>query len=307
MLLSLRWASGPARFGRAPRRVALIVNPVAGGGRAASILPAMEAALARLGIASHTEATTSLEHAEELARAAVAADETTAALGGDGLIGRIAGALAGTGGDLAILPGGRGNDLARVLDIPADPAGACQIIAASQVRELDVGDVEGRSFIGVASCGFDSEANRIANATTLVSGNLVYAYGALRALAAWRPARFELELDGRGLGFTGYSVVLANSRAYGGGMYIAPDAELDDGLLDVVLVGHVPKRRFLLDLPRVFKGRHVDSAAVRVQRAREVRVSADRPFVMYADGDPIGELPLVVRARRQVLRVCVPG
>lgn len=289
------------------RRVALIVNPMAGGGRAASILPEMEATLGRLEIEFHTEQTKSLEHAEDLARAAVAAGEATATLGGDGLVGRVAGVLADTEGVLAILPGGRGNDLARVLGIPADPAGACAVLAAGRVRQLDVGDAGGRSFIGIASCGFDSDANRIANATTHVGGNLVYAYGALRALAAWEPARFELELDGRPLAFTGYSVIVANSRAYGGGMYIAPDAELDDGLFDVVLIGRVPKRRFLLTLPRVFKGRHVQSPAVHVRRARQVRVSADRPFAMYADGDPIGELPLVVRARRRVLRVCAPA
>jgi YegS/Rv2252/BmrU family lipid kinase len=288
------------------RRVALIVNPMAGGGRAASILPDVEAALERLEIDFHTERTTSLAHAEDLARAAVAAGEMTAALSGDGLIGRVAGVLASTGGVLAVLPGGRGNDFARVLRIPGDAAGACAVIAEGYVRELDVGDVGGRSFIGIASCGFDSDANRIANATTLVGGNLVYAYGALRALAAWRPARFELELDGRALVFTGYSVIVANSRAYGGGMFVAPDAELDDGLFDVVLVGRVPKRRFLLNLPRVFKGDHVRSPTVHVERAREVGVRADRPFAMYADGDPIGELPLIVRTRQRVLRVCVP-
>ncbi len=289
------------------RRIALIVNPMAGGGRAASVLPEFETALEQLGIEFHTEHTKSLDHAEELARAAVAAGERTAALGGDGLIGRVAGVVADTDSVLAVLPGGRGNDLARVLGIPADPPGACAVIAGGRVRELDVGDAGGRSFIGIASCGFDSEANRIANATTLVSGHLVYAYGALRALAAWKPARFELELDGRRLAFTGYSVILANSSAYGGGMHIAPDAELDDGLLDVVLIGRVPKRRFLLNLPKVFSGRHVRSPAVHVERAREVRVSADRELAMYADGDPIGALPLVVRARRRVLRVCAPG
>jgi len=286
--------------------LALIVNPMAGGGRAAAILPEIETALGRLGLEFHTEYTKSLDHAEELARAAVAAREWAAALGGDGLIGRVAGILADTDSSLAVLPGGRGNDLARVLGIPADPAGACEVIAGGHVRELDVGDAGGRSFVGVASCGFDSEANRIANETTLVSGNLVYAYGALRALAAWKPARFELELDGRRLAFTGYSVILANSRAYGGGMHIAPDAELDDGLLDVVVIGAVPKRRFLLNLPKVFSGRHVQSPGVHVERAREVRVSADREFAMYADGDPIGALPLVVRARRRVLHVCTP-
>jgi YegS/Rv2252/BmrU family lipid kinase len=289
------------------RRVALIVNPMAGGGRAARALPEAEAALVRLGIDFHTERTTSLEHAEEIACAAVAAGEIAAALSGDGLIGRVAGVLAGTDAVLAILPGGRGNDVARVLGIPRDPALACEVIAAGHVRTLDVGDAGGRSFIGIASCGFDSDANRIANATRLVRGNLVYAYGALRALAAWKPAGFELELDGRPLSFTGYCVVLANSRAYGGGMYVAPDAELDDGLLDVVLIGRVSKRRFLLDLPKVFKGRHVHSPAVHVERARRVRVNADRPFAMYADGDPIGDLPLVVSARPRTLRVLAPA
>ncbi|MDQ6751788.1 MAG: diacylglycerol kinase family lipid kinase [Actinomycetota bacterium] len=289
------------------RPVALIVNPAAGGGRAASILPAVESALERLEIDFHTERTRSLEHAEDLARAAVAAGEIAATLSGDGLVGRVAGVLADSEGILAILPGGRGNDLARVLGIPHDPPGACAVIADGRVRELDVGDVGGRSFIGIASCGFDSEANRIANETALVGGRLVYAYGALRALAAWKPARFELELDGRPVAFTGYSVIVANSRAYGGGMYIAPDAELDDGLFDVVLIGAVPKRRFLLNLPKVFKGSHVRSPTVQVQRAREVRVSADRAFAVYADGDPIGEIPLLIRARRRVLQVCVPG
>jgi YegS/Rv2252/BmrU family lipid kinase len=230
-----------------------------------------------------------------------------ATLSGDGLTGRVAGVLAETDGLLAVLPGGRGNDFARVLEIPTDPEGACAVIAAGNVRELDLGEVEGRPFIGIASCGFDSEANRVANEAPSQLGSLVYAYGALRALAAWTPARFELELDGRPLAFSGYSVVIANSRAYGGGMFVAPNAELDDGLFDVVLSGKGPKRRFLFNLPKVFEGRHLESPAVHVERAREVRVNADRAFTVYADGDPIGDLPVTVRVRPRALRVLAPA
>jgi YegS/Rv2252/BmrU family lipid kinase len=290
------------------RRISLIVNPHAGGGRAAAAIPIVEAALTELGVGWHVESTRSLDHARELARAARDAGEVAVTLSGDGLVGVVAGELHGTGGVLGILPGGRGNDFARVLGIPREPAEACAVIAAGVERRVDVGEVDGRPFIGVASCGFDSDANRIANETTLVKGDLVYLYGALRALAEWKPARFELELDGRErLAFSGYSVACANSKAYGGGMFIAPDAELDDGQLDVVMSGRRSKRRALYDLPKVFKGTHVELPSVRIVRAAEVRVSADRPFTMYADGDPIAELPATVRVHARSLRVLVPG
>ena len=289
------------------RRIALLVNPVAGGGRAARLLPEVEAAFAQLGVPFHAESTAGLEHAIDLARAAAGAGEAVVTLSGDGLVGCVAGVLRETDGVLGVLPGGRGNDFARVLGIPEDIREACAVVAHGRERRLDVGDVDGRAFIGIASCGFDSEANRIANESTAIKGDLVYAYAALRALAAWEPARFHLELDGRPLSFTGYSVVCANSRAYGGGMFVAPDAELDDGLLDVVLSGRGPKRRFLYNLPKVFQGRHVESPAVHVERARRVRVRAERPFTVYADGDPIGDLPVTVSAQPRALRVLAPG
>ena len=95
--------------------------------------------------------------------------------------------------------------------------------------------------MGIASLGFDSDANRIANESKLVRGNLVYLYAALKALASWRHARFEVTVDGERHDVTGYSVAVANSRAYGGGMLVAPDAELDDGQLDVVTIAQSPK------------------------------------------------------------------
>jgi YegS/Rv2252/BmrU family lipid kinase len=292
-----------------PRRVSLIVNPSAGGGRAVRVLPEIESALRELGVPFHAELTRDLHHARELATAAARAGEIVATLGGDGLAGCVAGVLREHPGSvLAVLPGGRGNDLARVLGMPRDDLrAACDVLAHGTERDLDVGEVQGRCFVGIASLGFDSDANRIANAASPRLGGLVYAYGALRALVAWQPARFELEHDGGTHAFTGWTVAAANSKAYGGGMMLAPDAELDDGLLDVVLTSDMPKRRFLGNLPKVFKGTHVHEPEVSVLRTRSLRVSADRPFTVYADGDPIGETPVTITAVPRALRVLVPA
>jgi YegS/Rv2252/BmrU family lipid kinase len=290
------------------RRLALIVNPSAGGGRAGPARPDVQDALRRLGLEHRVETTRSLDHARELAQDATSRGEAAVAFGGDGLVGAVAEALMHSPGVLGVLPGGRGNDFARVLGIPLEPLPACSVLADGIVRPLDLGQAGERTFVGIASCGFDSEANRIANDARLVRGNLVYAYGAIRALISWKPARFELVLDGEHKHVvTGYSVGAANSKAYGGGMFAAPDAELDDGLLDIVALAQMPKRRFLFSLmPKVFKGTHVNEPEVTVLRGAEVRISADRPFTMYADGDPIAELPVTVRAVPGAVRVIVP-
>ena len=289
------------------RRVSLIYNPAAGGGRARRILPGVERSLRELGVEVRSTATRNLDHAAALARQAGAAGEVAATLGGDGLVGRVASALRGTQTPIGVLPGGRGNDLARVLGIPKDPEEACRVIAEGVERPLDLGEVEGRFFIGIASCGFDSVANRIANEAPPRLGNLVYAYGALRALLGWRPAAFELELDGRTHRYRGWSVAAANSKASGGGMFLAPDAELDDGLLEIVCSSESSKLKFLRHLPKVFKGTHVEDPEVEIFRAREVRIRADRPFAVYADGDPIADLPATVRAVPHAVRVLVPA
>lgn len=290
------------------RAIALLCNPSAGGGRAAKILPRAERALREHGLAFHTEVTRDLAHARELARSAATAGEATVTLSGDGLVGCVVGVLREFPGSvLGILPGGRGNDTARMLGIPTGIDPACAVIAAGVERDLDIGDVDGRSFIGIASLGFDSDANRIANAAPSRLGRLVYVYGALRALAAWKPAVFELRLDGEPVEASGYSVAACNSGCYGGGMRLAPNARLDDGLLDVVLIGAQSKRGFLASLPKAFSGAHVRHPAVRVLRGRELRVDADRPFTVYADGDPIGNTPVTICVIPSALRVLVPS
>lgn len=287
--------------------LSLIVNPSAGGGRAGAALPGVQQTLQRLGLPHRVQTTRSLDHARELAEAAAAGGETAVAFGGDGLIGAVAGALRRGDGLLGVLPGGRGNDFARTLGIPLDPQAACAVLADGDVCRIDLGQVGDRTFIGIASCGFDSVANRIANETTLVRGNLVYAYGALRALAGWRPATFTITIDGTSQTVTGYTVAAANSRYYGGGMMLAPDATLTDGMLDVVIVHETPKLRFLRLLPTVFKGTHVHLDAVEVLRGATIEIAASRPFTLFADGDPIAELPVTVSTLSGAVRAIVPG
>lgn len=285
----------------------LLFNPSAGGGRAAKLLPEVEAALRGRGIEFRTVETRSVEHGCVEAVAAAAEGVVPVVMSGDGLIGQVGGALAGTGAAMGVIPGGRGNDLARVLGMPTEVGAAVDLLAAGTTRTIDVGEVNGKRFLGIASCGFDSDANRIANDAKWIRGGFVYPYAALRALAAWKPARFELLLDGERRELTGYSVAAANSRAYGGGMMIAPAAELDDGLLDVVLTAKVGKLRFLLNFPKVFKGTHVDAPEIAVVRAAEVEIRADRPFAVYADGDHVTDLPARLRVLRGALDVIAPA
>ncbi|HEY4810385.1 MAG TPA: YegS/Rv2252/BmrU family lipid kinase [Solirubrobacteraceae bacterium] len=301
-----------------PAPVCLIVNPAAGGGKAGRVAPAVEQALRGHGLNVRRVDTRDLEHARELAAEAAGNGETTVALSGDGMLGVLADVLREIpGAVLGVLPGGRGNDLARVLGIPDDPIAACATIANGVARPIDLGLVSNarseafdKAFVGIASVGFDSDANRIANEAPAWLGGFVYAYGALRALAAWRPARFEIELDppGERKAFTAFTIGACNSKAYGGGMRAAPGALLDDGLLEVIVLESVSKFAFVTRiLPKVFSGKHVREPGVRVFQAKEVSIDCEREFTMYADGDPIGQLPLRVRALRGAVMMLTPA
>ncbi|MGB7685324.1 MAG: diacylglycerol kinase family protein [Solirubrobacterales bacterium] len=287
--------------------LALLVNPSSAGGKALKLLPRVEAALDAARVVFRVQRTKGLEHGVEQALRAVEAGEVPVVMSGDGLLGAIGGAMAGSDTPLGIVPGGRGNDLARVLGIPDDPEGAVEILLGGHSRRIDVGEANGKRFLGIVSVGFDSEANRLANETNFLRGNLVYAYAALRTLVTWKPARFTLQIGEQRTRLSGYSVSVANSRAFGGGMYIAPDAELDDGEFDVIAVGAVGKLRFVGNLPKVFKGTHVDEDEVRVFRARRLELSASRPFPVYADGEHLTDLPASLRVLPRALSVLVPS
>jgi YegS/Rv2252/BmrU family lipid kinase len=287
--------------------LALLVNPSSAGGKTLKLLPRVEQELDARRLVFRVQRTRGLEHGVEQALRAVEAGEVPVVMSGDGLVGAVGGAMAGSETPLGIVPGGRGNDLARVLGIPDDPEGAIETILGGHSRRIDVGEANGRRFLGIASIGFDSECNRRANEVHFLRSNLVYVYSLLRTLLGWKPARFTIRVGDERVRLTGYSVSAANNRAFGGGMYIAPDAELDDGEFDIVTIGEVGKLRFVGNLPKVFKGTHVDGDEVRVFRAPRLELSASRPFPVYADGEHITDLPVSLRVLPRALSVLVPA
>ena len=287
--------------------LALLVNPTSAGGKTLRLLPQVEQALDARRVVFRVQRTKGLEHGAEQAQLAVEAGEVPVVMSGDGLLGAVGGALAGAETPIGILPGGRGNDLARVLGIPSDPEQAVATLFSGHSRRIDVGEANGKRFLGIVSVGFDSEANRLANETHFLRGSMVYAYAALRTLLRWKPARFTIRVDQERIRLTGYSISVANSKAFGGGMYVAPDAELDDGEFDIIAVGEVSKLRFVANLPKVFKGTHVDTDEVRVFRAPHLELSASKPFPVYADGEHLTDLPASLRVLPHALSVLVPA
>jgi YegS/Rv2252/BmrU family lipid kinase len=285
----------------------LLVNPASAGGKTMKLLPRVEQALDARRAAFRVQRTRGLEHGAEQALLAVEAGELPVVMSGDGLLGAVGGAMAGAETPLGIVPGGRGNDFARALGIPGGAEEAVAALFSGHSRRVDVGEANGKRFLGIVSVGFDSECNRLANEVTFMRSNLVYLYSLLRTLSSWKPARFTVRVDEARTRFTGYSVSVANNRYYGGGMLIAPGAELDDGLFDVVTIGDVGKLRFLGNLPKVFKGTHVEEDEIDVFRASHLELTASRAFPVYADGEHLTDLPASLRVLPRALRVLVPA
>ncbi len=285
----------------------LLVNPASAHGRTLKLLPLVEQELDERRIPFRVERTRGLEDGVERALRAVEANEVPVVISGDGLVGAIGGAMAGSETPLGIIPGGRGNDLARVLGIPDDPVAAVAVLAAGESRRIDVGEANGQRFLGIISVGFDSECNRLANEVKIIRSNLVYVYSLFRTLLTWKPARFTIRSESERVRTSGYSISVANNSTFGGGMRIAPEAELDDGLLDVITVGEVGKLRFVANLRKVFNGTHIDDEQVSMFRAARVEISASRPFPVYADGEHLTELPVSVRVLPRALSVLAPA
>ena len=285
-------------------RLQLVVNPSAGGGRAAKVLPRVQAALSEHDLV--VTPTRSLDHADELVAEAAADDRVVVAMGGDGIVGRVAGQVAALGALMAVIPGGRGNDFCRAVGIPRDPVAAATALPGYAEQAIDLGYCEDRAFIGIASIGFDSDCQERALRSTLPLGQLTYLFTALATVASWKPVAFHCSVDGQPLELEGWSVAVANTGMYGGGMRLAPGASVTDGLLDVVTSSTTSRRTFLRSLPKVFKGSHVDEPSVSVTRASTVTLDAERPFRVFADGDPVGSLPCTVTVKAGALRVLLP-
>jgi YegS/Rv2252/BmrU family lipid kinase len=287
--------------------LALLVNPASAGGKTMKLLPRVEQALDERRAVFRVQRTRGLAHGAEQALRAIEAGEVPVVMSGDGLLGAVGGAMAGSEAPLGIVPGGRGNDLARVLGVPSEPEAAVATLFSGHSRRIDVGEANGKRFLGIVSVGFDSECNRLANEVRFLRSNLVYVYSLLRTLGSWKPARFTIRVDEERKRISGYSVSVANNSTFGGGMRIAPKAELDDGEFDIVTVGDVGKLRFVGNLPKVFKGTHVNQEEVRVFRASRLELSASRPFPVYADGEHLTDLPVSLRVLPRALSVLVPA
>jgi diacylglycerol kinase (ATP) len=299
-------------------RYSLIVNPAAGRGRALRAVPHATAALDAAGASYEVRVSASLPHATELAVQAAAAGNVIVAVGGDGMAGALAGACARLGGTYGIIPAGRGNDLARTLGIPFDPPAAAAALAGATTRQIDligVGVPDRPELIvaGSVYVGVPSVAGEIANATRWLKGPLVYPVAALRAVAGWRPARFEVSGDCGRHDFAGYAVVVANTAYFGAGMMVAPPACIDDGILDLVLMRHGPKLAFVQALSKIKDGSHTSLAEVSLERGNDVTLTVDRAMPVAADGEtlpfaaplPAG-MPLRIRALPSALTVIVP-
>jgi diacylglycerol kinase family enzyme len=302
----------------------LVVNPAAGGGRSLRLLPLATAALDGAGARYLVRESASLEHARELAAAGSQRGEAVVAVGGDGLAGALAGVVAAAGGTYGIIPAGRGNDMARVLGIPADPASAAGVLTGGRTRQVDLigvstaGQAE-RVVAGSVYAGLPSVAGEIANAMRWLKGPAVYPVAALRALAGWKPVAFRVEVGGGGSpplvhDFPGYAVVVANIAYFGAGMMVAPPARLDDGVLDVILMRHGPRLAFVRVLMKIKDGSHVSLPLISLERGAEVTLTADREISPAADGETIfpgaplaAGAALRVRALPSVLTVLAPS
>ncbi len=286
----------------------MIVNPAAGRGRTRKLLPSIEARAAAVG--AKVAVSMNPDEPVPLAREAAAIGHDLVACGGDGLAAVVAGVAADTGRRLAVVPTGAGNDFARGLGYdPKHPLDAFGALEHGHDRVVDLGRVNGRWYTCVTASGFDAEANRWANTVHRLSGTALYVAAVLRTLAVYKPHPFRLTVDGDAHEIKAWLVAVGNGPAYGGGMKIAPAASLDDGLLDVTVVGEMNRLQMLVNFPKVFKGTHTSHPKVSTFRATRVELeSLDLavPMDVYADGERVGPLPAVMEAVSGALTVRVP-
>ncbi|MHC6629091.1 diacylglycerol kinase [Streptomyces globosus] len=285
--------------------ITLFVNPAAGRGRGAHAAQPAAAALRAAGF--HVRTVVGTDAGDALARLRTAVRGGTGAVvavGGDGVVSLALQALAGTLVPLGVVAVGTGNDFARSLGLPVrEPARAGRLAAealkGSRFREIDLGRAAGTWFGTVLCSGFDSRVNDRGNRMRLPAGRFKYDLAMLAELAAFRPFPYRITLDdGPALETEATLVAVGNGPSYGGGMRICADAAPDDGLFDVVVVGHCSRTTLLTVFPKVYRGTHLGHPAVTVHRAAKVTLESPG-LTAWADGEPVAPLP--------VTAACVPG
>ena len=303
--------SSPRADRVANQRVAVVINPVAGNGRGLRALPAVGAALAAAGVPSDIHVTTAAGDATQVsARFARDGFDLIIAVGGDGTVNEVANGLldAGGGATLGVVAAGRGADFARNLGIPRPIGAAVARALAGPARTIDIGlvtfaDGTSRCFVNAAGLGFDAAATERAAGSRLPGSTLPYLHGIFGALAGYRNLEVAIVADGVPVAGLVCLALVANGPCFGGGMRIAPGALLDDGLLDLAIVGDVSRRELLRNLPGIYRGRHAHHPAFTHLRARSIRIETPTPARLQIDGDLIGATPVGITIRSSVLRV----
>ncbi len=289
------------------KRLVVAINPTASSGKRRDVGPAVVAVLRAAGheVTSLTEP--GCDELLETARLALQdKPDALVVVGGDGMVNLGANLVAGTPVPLGIVPSGTGNDMARGLGIPiGDTKAAIATLERSlqgTPRTIDAAKVRHaggeRWFACVLSAGFDAVVNERANRMRRPRGPVRYILALLVELVRLKPIRYRLTLDGEDFEHRAVLVCAANNVSFGGGMKVTPDALLDDGLLDVMVVQPLSRTAFLRIFPRVFRGAHVSDRRVSIQRASRIRIEAD-DIVAYADGERFAPLPVEIE--------CVPG
>ncbi len=295
-------------------RVAIIVNPISGtGGRpdlARRRIADAEAALESRNLEGRVLVTEKPGHGSVLAREAMAdGSALVIAWGGDGTINEVASELAFRDASLAVIPSGSGNGLARELRIPCAVDRAFAVAFDGTERVIDAGEIEGRLFFNVAGVGLDAEVAHEFAATGLVRrGFSRYIEIAVRRLMSFRATDYRVVADGKVIESRAIVIAIANGRQYGNGAAIAPAARIDDGLLEVVIVGERSALRALTQIPRLFSGRIGQVPGVSMLPARDVTIESAGRLVYHVDGEPCeGGTSVRARIRPGALRVRVPG
>ncbi|MFC9244179.1 diacylglycerol kinase [Streptomyces sp. NPDC057136] len=284
--------------------ITLFVNPTAGRGRGAHAAQPAASALRDAGFSVRTVLGEDADDALRRAREAVdAGTGALIAVGGDGMASLALQAVAGTTTPLAVVAVGTGNDFARALGLPIrDPAAAGRLAARAlkegHVRDIDLGRADERWFGSVLASGFDSRVNDRGNRMRW-GGRFKYDLAILAELAAFKPIPYRIRLGGGAVQEVEATLIaVGNGSTYGGGMRICADAVMDDGLFDVTVVGDCSRATLLKVFPKVYKGTHLSHPAVTVHRVSSIELVA-AGVTAYADGEPLGALPLTA--------TCVPG
>lgn len=294
------------------KELLFIVNPVAGHGRSLRVFGRLRAVLDQVaGLRSVIWTTRGPGHAAELAeQAGLEGYERIVAVGGDGTVHEAINGLMALKPQLrervafGVVPAGSGNDFARNVGIPTDPGALAALLASGPASPVDIGAVNGHYFANVAGVGFDAEVARLANRLPkYVPGPLTYVVSALSVLASYKNAAVRIHLDGQVVDRRVLLVAVGNGAGYAGGMIICPGAKMNDGRFRVVVAGDLSKLSVLTTLPKVFSGRHLDHPLVEVYDAEEVRIEAERPLAVQADGEIVAHSPTTLRLVPMALQV----